>query len=465
MALPHLLKYIYTQGSEEVIRRGKKIHAVGYVDLVEHDELFGSATFRVKDDNYATNYKVYVNQYKDPKALSIRCTCPYNLGEICRHEAAALLRLQEMLDKGLLLNGERAYDQNHTVAKMKTIEIKTLRLLSSPEIYLEAEEYLKTQKPVIESAVDELVKARVVIDGDPYRVLLRRNEERTFDTSSDYVDTDHPLCLPKIIVFLHLHEKFGAHYFDTIRNWDKEKNKLLELYGYSLSDDLEGKFEFTYKEGKPYLRVLDSSIKRITAPVSAAPRRLEPVVAEPEPEAPKPDQKERAVGIVFNCNKPTFPWFQVDLVEGEATAEAGFIGTVQKLELARYIELDAFSETDKTLITVARKLQESELNKYLNRNSPFSGFWENIVQTEGEELPEETKALVAEYLLPRLRKLAQDFSSSPVYILPKGKSFNTAHLERAAFNAAPLVPQFSVAPAKKGYEIDCFLKPESVAWG
>ncbi|GAA4338736.1 DEAD/DEAH box helicase [Flaviaesturariibacter amylovorans] len=467
MALPHLLKYIYTQGSEEVIRRGKKIHAVGYVDLVEHDELFGSATFRVRDDNYATNYKVYVNQYKDPKALSIRCTCPYNLGEICRHEAAALLRLQEMLDKGLLLNGERAYDQNHTVAKMKSIEIKTLRLLSSPELYLEAEEYLKTQKPVIESAVDELVKATVTIEGEPYRVLLRRNEERTFDTSSDYVDTDHPLCLPKIIVFLHLHEKYGAHYFDTIRNWDKEKNKLLELYGYSLSDDLEGKFEFTYKEGKPYLRVLDSSIKRVAAPVAAAPRRMEPVVAEPEgaAEAPKPDQKERTVGIVFNCNKPAFPYFYIDLVEGEATAEAGFIGTVQKLELARYIELEPFSETDKALITVARKLQEAELNKYLNRNSPFSGFWENIVQTEGEELPEETKALVAEYLLPRLRKLAQDFATSPVYILPKGKTFKTAHLEKASFNAAPLLPYFSVAPNAKGYEIDCYLKPESVAWG
>ena len=26
-----------------------------------------------------------------------------------------------------------------------------------------------------------------------------------------------------------------------------------------LSDDLKGKFEFTYKEGKPFLRVLDTS--------------------------------------------------------------------------------------------------------------------------------------------------------------------------------------------------------------
>src|SRR5882724_11602829 len=65
MALPHLIKYVYTNGTDEVIRRGKKIHAIGYVELVEYDELFESVTFRVKDDSYATYYKVYVQKFKD----------------------------------------------------------------------------------------------------------------------------------------------------------------------------------------------------------------------------------------------------------------------------------------------------------------------------------------------------------------------------------------------------------------
>ena len=102
MALPHLLKYVYTHGSDEVIRRGKKIHAIGYVELVEHDDLFGSASFRVKDDTYSTFYKVFIQRYKDAKEVSLRCACPYNLGDICRHEADALLRLQELIDKGML---------------------------------------------------------------------------------------------------------------------------------------------------------------------------------------------------------------------------------------------------------------------------------------------------------------------------------------------------------------------------
>jgi non-specific serine/threonine protein kinase len=221
LALPHLLKYIYTNGTDEVIRRGKKIHAISFLELIEHDDLFGSAVFRVKDDNYATFYKVYIQQYKDPKTLSIRCSCPYNLGDICRHEVAALLSLQEMLDKGILQTGAVEYDQRHTVAKMKTIELKTIRLLCSPQTLSEAEDYLRTQKPLIKSAADETVKAVVKLNGQEYSVIIRRNDERNFDTSSDYADTGHPLCLPKVIVFLHLLYKHGAHYFDTIRNWDK----------------------------------------------------------------------------------------------------------------------------------------------------------------------------------------------------------------------------------------------------
>ena len=93
MALPHLIKYVYTHGTDEVIRRGKKIHAIGYVELVEYDDLFGSAVFRVKDDSYATYYKVYIQKFKDPQSTSLRCGCPYNLGDICRHEAATLFQL------------------------------------------------------------------------------------------------------------------------------------------------------------------------------------------------------------------------------------------------------------------------------------------------------------------------------------------------------------------------------------
>ena len=123
---------------------------------------------------------------------------------------------------------------------MKTIDLKTLRMLSSPEAFSEAEIYLRSNKANIEQAENETVKASVNLNGQVYKVIIRKNEERNFDTSCDYEDTEHPLCLPKLIVLLQLMNSYGTGYFDTIRNWNKEKNKLLEAYGYSLSDDLNG---------------------------------------------------------------------------------------------------------------------------------------------------------------------------------------------------------------------------------
>jgi non-specific serine/threonine protein kinase len=208
-------------------------------------------------------------------------------------------------------------------------------------------------------------------------------------------------------VFLHFLYTKGQHYFETIRNWDKEKNKLLEAYGYSLQDDLKGKFEFNYKDGKPYLRVLDSSIKRIAAPVSSSRPQYERVatVEEEEPAVAKEQVITKRLGVVFNFNKTGYPFFTVELIEGEMDEEKNFAGSVQKLELAKYVNADAYNDADKNLLLLVRKLQDAEVNKYVSRNSPFSGIWENIIHHEDDELPGETKNLIVEYLLPRLKKL------------------------------------------------------------
>jgi len=461
MALPHLIKYVYTNGTDEVIRRGKKIHAIGYVELIEYDELFESVTFRVKDDSYATYYKVYVQKFKDAKTLSIRCSCPYNLGDICRHEAGALIQLQELLDRNMLKAEEVRYDQRHTVVKMKFIDLKSIRVLCSVQTLAEAEKYLHTQRAKIEYAKDEVVKASVEIDGQVYQAVIRKNEERNFDTSSDYADTAHPLNLPKVIVFLQLLHAHGAYYFESIRNWDKEKNKLLEAYGYSLSDDLKGKFEFSYKDGKPFLRVLDMSIKRVAPVASTRPRPVEAEVpAVVIPEEDRAVGNLQRVGVIFLFNEEGFPGFALDAVAGESNEEqTAFIGKAEKMDLAKFINVEPFPEFDRQLVPFLRKMQGQEINKYLNRNSPFSGIWENIIHHEEDDLPEETKKLMVEYLHPKLRKLFAELNSSSFVFYVNGhRPFKTAHLQPMGLSADPITPHFSVSSGKDGFEVSCYVK-------
>jgi len=466
LALPHLVKFVYTHGTDEVIRRGKKIHSIGFVELVEYDDLFGSAVFRVKDDSYSTFYKVYIQKFKDAKSTSLRCACPYNLGDICRHEVAALFQLQDLIDRGHLQSENLQYDQRHTVVKLKTIDLKNIRHFTSQEIFSDAEIFLRTKKAKIDFAENETVKATVPLNGQDYKVIISKNEERSFDTSCDYEDTENPLCLPKVIVLTQLLNAHGANYFDSIRNWDKEKNKLLEAYGYSLADNLKGKFEFVYKEGKPFLRVLDIKIKRValaTAPVRPVllpMKEREAAEAAPLEVAVQEAIPSQRLGVVFNFNKKTYPQFTVDVVVGEPNeTNEKFAGTVEKVDISRYVNSDSLSEADKELLTALRKLQESEINKYISRNSPFSGIWENIIHDANDDLPEETKELMAEYLLPKLKKIFIESVDNPfVFILDQGKEFKTANLEELQLQAEAAQPHFIVVKKEKNFTIECRVK-------
>ncbi len=463
MALPYLVKHIYNSGTEEVIRRGKKIHALGNVELVEYDELMANVVFRVKDDGYSTFYKVHINQFKDPKTLSLRCSCPYNLSEICRHKAGALFHLQDLLDRNQLGEKETSYDQKHTVVKMKQLDLKLIKMLSSQQNVEKAEDFLRSSRSNILEAKDERVLAELEYQGEIFRVLLQKNEERNFDTSCNCAsDTDHPLCVHKDIVLLQLLHNYGPVYFDSIRNWDKEKNKLLALYGYSLSDDLKGKFEFTYTDGKPFLRVLDTSIKRVS---------LNPVAdAKPKQEEVKPatlveelEEREKEIlklGVVVTFNEQQYPYVQLEAVQGEADENrTAYVSKVSKIDLSRFVNTEVFDEDDKGTLQQLRKLMPSEVSRYLDRNSPFSGIWENIIQQHNDELPEETRHLMNEYLHPKIKKIFTDLSESRfVFSLPERKPFTTANLQPVELVSTFISPEFEVSYLKGQYEINCRVK-------
>ena len=460
MALSHLIKYVYNTGSDEVIRRGKKIHLSGYVEMVDHDELLNTVNFRVKDDTYSTYYKVNIQQYHDPKALSMRCSCPYNLGDICRHEAAAMLQLQELIDKNMLGGRNIQYNQLHTVAKMKHIDLKVIRLLASQEEFDVAENLLATNKAVIAVAANERVEATLTIEGESYPLVIQKNDERNFDTSCRCREIHHPLCVHKTLLLLQLFHSYGPYYFDTIRNWDKDKNKLLQMYGYSLDDDLAGKFEFIYKQGKPFLKVLDLNIKRV-APVAPVVKpayiQAQSIANVADDAAPEEIVPSKKLGLVFNFNTTAYPHFTIDVVQGDADSTGKkFIGKTEKLDLSKYVNTEVVSEEDKMLLQQVRKLQPSEVNKYLNRNSPFSGIWENIIQTDGDELPEETKSLIAEYLQPKLKKIFEEQSQNPfVFYLPEKKIFKTDNLSEVALCEDLITPQFKIIAVDDHFELQC----------
>jgi superfamily II DNA or RNA helicase len=449
MALPHLLKFAYNHGTEEVVRRGKKIHAIGFVELVEHDELMGSVVFRVRDDAYTTFYKVYIQKYKDERSMNVRCSCPYNLGDICRHEVASLFQLQDLIDRNIVGQKELVYDQRHTVVKMKTIDLKTIRTLTSPAALLDAERFLRSNKASVLSAKDDCVKAEVTINGESWPVTIQKNDERNFDTSCNCAENEHAICEHKAIVFIQLLNSHGPMYFDSIRNLDKEKGKLLAIYGYTLKDNWQEKFEFIYKDGKPFLRVLDPGVKRVEP---AALKKTEPLLVETAVAEAEETKQGTRLGIVFNNNLRQFPYFTVEVVKGETDEENNsFVGAIEKLDASKFIETTDLNEADKQLLQLLRRLQASEISKFVNRNSPFSGIWENIIHQDEDDLPDDTRQLITEYMLPRIQKLFTE-NTGPVLMLPKGKEFKSKNLVPVSLSSVYMTPFFELKKDKNKWE-------------
>lgn len=430
MSLPSILKYVYNNASDESIKKGKRIFHTSGVQLLEYDTLIGTAIFRVKNDVYANHYKVTVQNFHQPENVIVRCQCPYNMGTVCRHEAAALFQMNDLIQSNFFENVQIDYKQEHTVVRMRQISEHFLRLFSNQEIMKRADELYDKKAITITEAKDETVWATVKVSREKFDVILKQNEERYFDTSCRCDESQHPLCVHKAAAFLFVLHQHGTHYFSTLRNWDTQKNKLLSLYGYTVDDDLTGKFEFSYHEGKPFLRVLDPSIKKVAINPEEA------IAKQPINSANIPFKTTyKQIGIIIANDSPYFPYTNFELIAGEVDSEEkNFEKELERLPSTQYFPQNQLRDRDKVVIATLRKQHPEELVKYIKRNSPFGDLMDGI----SEDLKNPNAELVSqafEFYLPRYQRLLAQLTEMPlIYFLPNGKKFNKQNIEKVQFS-------------------------------
>jgi hypothetical protein len=455
MALPDLIKHIYHNATDEVIRRGKRIFHTSGVQMLENDTLIEQVTFRVRNDVYNNYYKVIVQNYSDGNKLQVRCQCPYNMGTVCRHEAAALFQLNDLLQSGYFENVNLSYDQEHTTIRMRQITAHFIKLFSSKEIFEKAEDWVERKQLKILEAKNDAVKATVTDDDkQTFDLYLKQNEERYFDTSCTCKEQRYPLCVHKATVFLDILNRHGGHYFSTLRNWDVQKDKLLSLYGYSIKDDIKGKFEFSYHEGKPFLRLLDPSIKKIDLQQPTYSSSVKPAAATNAHAATiTVEMSHKRMGVLIEAKKsPYYPYTNFGLLTGNPQDDnSGFTGKIEQMEAGQYISPAGLQDRDKLLITALRKQSPDELFKYIKKDSPFGDFWDSLPQ-ELTNTPTETLQKQAwEFYVPRYQRLLEQFQNFPyIYFLPEGKKFSAANVEKAQFSSLFFKLNIHVLPAQEG---------------
>lgn len=406
------------------------------------DHLQDQVRFRVRNDLYQNYYTVTINNFTQPKKISLRCQCPYNLGEICRHEAAALFHLNDLTHAGFFDNADVAYSQKHTVVRLKQVNKQLLSVFSSPSIMEEAEALATTNKVIITTNKNDVVEAEVADSEETFKVILKQNEDREFHTSCGCDEEKFPLCKHKMAVFYEMLYTYGTQYFQTMRNWDEQKNKLLRLYGYSLEDDLTNKFTFTYENGKPFLRVLDPNIKKIDHQEKTVPN------------ANEIKHEEKRIGIVLDTTTPYYPFLQLHLVTGNVNEiQDAFVSGIEKLELSQYINAVYFTETDRDLIPIVRKFLPDEIMKYFKKNLPFGDFLSDYEGVFKEMPADEIKEQVWEFLLPKYQKLLERFSGFPLCFLynTKQKSLSSKTIKPITFGAKKASPLLVITNEENCY--------------
>src|SRR5690606_41707619 len=145
MSLPEVLKHIYHNATDEVIKRGKKIFHTSGVQLIENDPLVEEVVFRVRNDVYYNHYRVVIEKYSEFRTIRTRCQCPYNMGAVCRHEAAALFQLNELLQSGYFDEEKIEYDQKHNLVRMRQITTHFLELFSRQGIFNHASDLISQE--------------------------------------------------------------------------------------------------------------------------------------------------------------------------------------------------------------------------------------------------------------------------------------------------------------------------------
>jgi non-specific serine/threonine protein kinase len=453
MSLPVFLKFAYNYGTEEVIRRGKRIFHTHGVQFLDVDHLLGQVRFRVRNDQYHNFYTVTISKFNDEQAMSVRCQCPYNLGEICRHEVAALFQLNDMSAAGFFEDTKIVYDQNHTLVRMRQVSDELISVFTAPDSLAQARQWADEKRVRNIEVKGERLSAEVP-DGDiVHKIVLRQNDERYFDTSCGCEESSHPLCRHKAAVFLQVLRERGPSFFRTMQNWDAQKEKLLALYGYSLQDDLSGKFDFVYQEGKPILKVLDPDIKKITVQTPAAGPAAR-LASPPEEEAPQ-KALDRRIGIVADPTASVYPGVQWRLIAGDAGQDThSFSGPVEALDLQQYVNAARFSVNDRDLLPVIRKLGPEDLLRYLKKNLPFGDLLDDYRQVLGPDIAPELRDAVWEYLLPRYHRLLSRYTHHPLcFVHEGGRALSSTTITPVAFSSVPAQPALRLLQAAEGVDI------------
>jgi SNF2 family DNA or RNA helicase len=190
-------------------------------------------------------YQININYTKG--VVDSSCTCPYDLGGICKHRVAALLYLIKGLESGEIIFFGRDIKpkqivQNHESLFLDSSIIDIPKI--SKEINLSRINYgYRTYKVTIDWVEEVQIKTTWA---DWYKTY---NQTFVFDRESSVLSTTcscakKKICEHRLDALIDIDEKFGKDFFQE-NYLQRQIERRLKKFGFSITDDYQKAFEFT----------------------------------------------------------------------------------------------------------------------------------------------------------------------------------------------------------------------------
>ncbi|MEZ4887329.1 MAG: SNF2-related protein [Chitinophagales bacterium] len=465
-------RYIGNNSTTKSRSKGQGIFKRNAYELERLDIDREIAIYKVVSEYSFEKYKVLITDFKTGGSIEAECSCPYDWGGICKHRIAALLALEKQIRELESTNAIQAYDQSHTVLYMQSIKENIIHHNMAHGDWTKARQLAKNSRAEIRFAGDRMVTATVKFKSANHGVEIKKIGQDKIITSCTCNETKYKICLHKAVVFLQLRMERGDNAFDSIRDWTSRKNQLLADYGFSLADDLTGKFEFVMHKDKPELKVLDNSLIKINdlekwgkkyKTVAIKDKSL-PVPLQ-EGRLRQPEKEVLTIGYIFHFDDNTYmPGFVIQAVCGKLNAQGNKISAklnplTDEVGNIPSRFLGILDDKDRSILQLIHELAREEVAHYafshsmckLSTIATFGG--RTVALLEQKNLKDTAYQVTQTYITQRLRTLFGLLKDKITYInilptrgLPNLKDLQTveiastvAHVHFSLYNKGNLI--------------------------
>lgn len=451
VVIERLKKYLKSNALPQSVSKGKAIFASGGITTENFSNVEkGLATFKAKSGSSSKSYAVTIKNWNTP-IINTNCSCDYDWGGICKHRVASLLVLENELSRYTSLNPsvsaapkKKTYPTSQHIIRISSFDDWTLKNLVSLDDWKNRS---TIKKAIILKALNGEAEVEVHYKNEVFNTKftkLQFNGEISTHCSCSQ-DLENQACIHKLGALIVIQDTYGANSpFDKMRDYTAEKNKLLAEFGFSLEDDLKGKFDFKLKtDGAVQLVRIDTSIQKVSQfqnwralnnRIFRTPETTFSVGIEDG------SKEQRHILYVIRCKGEEFVNDVAVDTYSYKPSPNGKMTYIRTLKESDIDNLPKMEDTDNQIINLVNSIKDDGLKSFGKKKDLHLPYFYDYLNRD--ELSAIDAPIIEEYINKKLNKIFSLLADKQVFTSTTSFVGSQTDIEEAQISTEQILPFF-----------------------